>query len=282
MGAGTVAVTGASGYVGTLVARAYAGAGWRVISLGRRPGEVADEHRSFCLGDEVGAGTVRGVDVLVHAAYDLRLTRPTDVHRVNVLGTRRLVDAATQAGVRHVVLVSSLSAYPGTRQVYGSAKLSSEADVLRAGGTAVRLGLVYGASPGGMAGALKRLSGLPVLPLVGAHSHQFTVHEDDAAKGLLALGQAAPPGGAPVGLAHPDPVPFARVVRVLASGASREPRLVPLPWRPVYGGMRLVEGMGIPLPLRADSLLGLVRPAPSVPRVDLWERLGLHVRPFPL
>ena len=76
------------------------------------------------------------------------------------------MSAAVRSGTRPV-LISSMSAYPGTAQIYGRAKLASESDFLLAGGEAVRLGLVWGGAAGGMIGTLTRLSGLPIVPRLG-------------------------------------------------------------------------------------------------------------------
>jgi hypothetical protein len=46
--------------------------------------------------------------------------------------------------------------------------------------------------------------------------------------------------------------------------------------------MRACERAGVTLPLRSDSLLGLVRPAPYVPGFDEWARLGVELRRFEL
>ena len=147
----TVAVTGASGFVGGVVSEALTAAGHRVISLGRRP--LPGEYRGYSLEAPITDGTFSDVDAVVHCAYDLTLTDPRDIDRVNVRGTAMLTEAAVQSGAR-VFLVSSMSAYPGTRQIYGQAKLRCERVVLEAGGEAVRLGLVWGSARGGMIGTL--------------------------------------------------------------------------------------------------------------------------------
>ena len=59
-----------------------------------------------------------------------------------------------------------MSAYPGTNQLYGRAKLETERIALKLGMAAVRLGLVYGPGWGGMAGSLKKMADLPVIPIV--------------------------------------------------------------------------------------------------------------------
>jgi nucleoside-diphosphate-sugar epimerase len=220
-----VAVTGASGFVGGVIARALVKDGRRVIDLGRRPAGPY-EHREFALGRPVTGELLSGVDALVHCAYDLSLTDGAEIERVNVQGTRALVEAATATATR-VLLVSSMSAYPGTRQIYGQAKLRTEEIVLASGGEAVRLGLVWGAGEGGMIGTLKRLAGLPAVPIFGRGLHQFMVHTDDVGEGFVKL-LGAPTFGKPLGLAHPVPVPFEAVLAYANGG--RAPRLVRAGW----------------------------------------------------
>ena len=272
-----IAVTGGSGYVGGALVEAGTARGHEVTVLGRTRVPGRWRHYELAAGPEPGA--LDGIDVLVHAAYDLSLTDPDEVARVNVTGTRRLADACAAAGVR-LVLVSSMSAYEGTSQTYGRAKLASEQDVARTGGLAVRLGLVYGGEPGGMAGALSKATVLPVLPLIGARSHQFVVHVDDMSQAMLAAIEAEAGSASAVGLAHPEPVEFRTLVLGLAAAAGRRTRVVPVPWQPVYAGMRAAERLGITLPLRSDSVLGLVRPAPFVPQPDFWDALDAGPGPF--
>lgn len=283
---GTVAITGASGYIGSLLTRRFTGVGWEVISLRRTPSRSTTaevQQRRFVLGEPLDAESLRDAQVLVHCAYDLSLTDPREIERVNVFGTLRVLDAASAAGVPRVILLSSMSAYEGTQQIYGRAKLACEVAVGEYGGTTVRPGLVYGEGWGGMVGSLRKLISLPAVPLIGGDSHQFTVHEEDAASGIVAVATAAEAPGGVIGLAHPKPIRFRRLLEGLArrAGAPR-PRFVPVAWRPVYAAMRAAERIRVPLPLRADSLLGLVRPAPAVPAVEQWARLGVPLRPFDL
>ena len=183
-----------------------------------------------------------GVDVLVHCAYDLSLTRRSDIWQTNVFGTTALLDRAVSAGVRRTIVLSSMSAYRGTRQLYGRAKLDTEIAALSRGMCAVRPGLVYGPGWGGMAGTLRRLAGLPVLPDFGSRAHQFTVREDDFAAAVLALARAEDSASLPVGVAHPDPVPFTELLAGFA--ASRGQARASL--RPDSADGRLLEHYGPP------------------------------------
>jgi UDP-glucose 4-epimerase len=127
----TVAITGASGNVGTALLRALAGTGVaEVRGLARRqPPDTApyDEVHWYLtdLGqetsEEVLAEFLHGVDAVVHLAWALQPGRkPERLRKINVEGTRRVFDAAVAAGVPHVLHMSSLGVYsagPPSRRI---------------------------------------------------------------------------------------------------------------------------------------------------------------------
>jgi UDP-glucose 4-epimerase len=125
----TVAITGASGNVGTALLRRLAEAGvGEVRGLARRrPPETEpyDGVRWFAadLGtpdsEPVLAEFLDGVDAVVHLAWALIPDRQPDLlHAVNVEGTRRVLAAAGAAGVPHVVHMSSIGTYAAGPQVH--------------------------------------------------------------------------------------------------------------------------------------------------------------------
>ncbi len=274
------AITGATGYLGTVLESAFIGAGYSVRRLVRTPRPATDD-RAFTLGPDVDPSGLEGVDVLVHCAYDMKLTRRSDIWERNVFGTIRLLDAARAVGVRRTIAVSSMSAYPGTRQLYGRAKLETELAALGRNQVVLRPGLVYGPGWGGMAGTLRKLSALPVLPDFGARTHQFTVHEDDLAAAFVSVAGVDDAPTVPVGVACPESVAFRSLLIALATGQGKPPpRFVPTPGVAVLGALRSAELLGVPLPVRADSLLGLLRPGPFVANVEVLTGLGVRFRPF--
>lgn len=112
-----VALTGATGFVGSYTARAAVGAGHRVRALvraGRDAGRLEDAgvevHRG-ALDDEAALrGFVAGADVVAHTAYDSSVWEERDQlpHlRSNVLGSLMLLELARQAGVRQFVCTVS-------------------------------------------------------------------------------------------------------------------------------------------------------------------------------
>lgn len=274
---GAIAVTGANGYLGGRIADGLAADGWDVLRLVRRPS--SPDERSFDLNAPVDPATLGGVNVLVHCAYDFCALGLDDIWQSNVVGTWNLLQAARASGVGRLIALSTMSAYEGTRQIYGRVKLAIEAMTLGVGGIAVRPGLVVGARAGGMGGTLARLASLPVTPVPAGAGVQYPVHEEDLVAGICLLASVAEPPEAVVGLAHPGGVAFAELLGGIAAMTGRRPpRLVPIPARLVEGGIRIAERAGMALPLRSDSLAGLLSPAPFVPQAEYWARNGLHLR----
>ena len=279
-GQGLVAITGASGYLGSVLAAAFVSAGYTVRRLVRTPVPGSGD-RFFDLNSVSSSDALDGVDLLVHCAYDMTLTRRADIWQSNVFGTIALFDQAVSSGVRRTIALSSMSAYRGTRQLYGRAKLAVEVAARARGLCVVRPGLVYGAGRGGMAGTLYRLATLPVLPDFGPGAHQFTVSQHDFAAALVALARTERLPALPVGVAHPDPVLFTELLTTFAASQGKpRPRFVPTPPMAVYGALRAAEFLPVKMPVRADSLLGLVRPAPHVPNLEVLDELGVVPRPF--
>lgn len=276
----TVAITGARGYVGSLLRRAFTDEGWRVISLVRSASLSEGDAPHYDLAHAPSPAILDGIDTLVHCAWDLSITRPGDIWRVNVGGTAALLRLARDVGVRRVIFVSSMSAYEGTGQLYGRSKLECENIAVGFGHAVVRLGLVYGPSLGGMAESLCRMTRLPITPLPAAQSYQYTVHEDDVAAAVLLLAAVQEIPLVPLGIAHPEPVQFSHLVSAIGQAYGRSPHLLRIPWRAAYRTLRAAEVMGLSLSFRADSLLGLARSANEVPNQDQTRDLGLSFRPF--
>src|SRR6185437_2417791 len=111
-------VTGASGFVGSAVARALLGEGRRVRVLLRPASDrrnIAGLDVDVRLGaleeGEALAAALDGCGVLYHVAADYRLwvRDAAPMYRANVDGTRHLMTAALAAGVERIVYTSSVA-----------------------------------------------------------------------------------------------------------------------------------------------------------------------------
>lgn len=114
-GTGPVLLTGANGFVGSRITRRLAASGRRVRAIVRTAGTAPDHPEvEEIVGDFVEPETARsaasGAAAVVHCAAtggpDLEVAT-----RVNVNGTRAMVDATLAARVRRYVQISTISVY---------------------------------------------------------------------------------------------------------------------------------------------------------------------------
>lgn len=274
-----VGITGASGYLGTRLAEHFDRAGWRVLRLVLSPRAGVTSDRHYDRTEAVDPTMVDSIDVWVHAACDLTARRSEEVWRNNVEGSRRPIDRARRSGVGRIIVVSSMSAYDGTTQPYGRVELAIESAILAAGGYVVRPGLVWGDRSGGMAEALERLCRHRLVPLIAGGAHQFLVCVVDvsAADVALATTSLAPQV---ISVADPSAEDFRSVPETVAQRQGVRRRFVPVPSWLVYWSRRAAETVRVPLSIRADSVVGLVHPAPGVPGLEALARLAIRPRPF--
>ena len=204
-----VLVTGASGFVGSMVCARLSEAAHDVVACSRsrveQPGifYVASPE----LGPEADWGAaLDGADTVVHLAARAHFLGERSSHeidalysRVNTEGTVRLARQATEAGVKHFIFVSSIGAMAESSETiltvdtpcapstpYGKSKLGAELalkQIAVAGGMAysiIRPPLVYGSgNPGNMERLLKLVkTGLP-LPLASVRNRRSFIYVEN-------------------------------------------------------------------------------------------------------
>jgi dihydroflavonol-4-reductase len=113
-----ILVTGASGFVGNHVARALVQRGESVRILVRASSNLAQladvPSLEKCVGDlrdkKSLDAAVKGCSALYHVAADYRfdVADPEEVYKSNVEGTRSLLEAAGNAGVKRIVYTSTV------------------------------------------------------------------------------------------------------------------------------------------------------------------------------
>jgi nucleoside-diphosphate-sugar epimerase len=270
-----VALTGANGFVGGLIADALGDV--LVLRLVRRPAAPLDVPWSFAMtAEQVAAGLAgRGLTHLIHAAWDMQARNRAEMQAC-VAGSAALFAGARQAGIGTVVFIYSISAFAGARAAYGRAKLAVEQGLAESD-MALRLGLVWGA--GGMAGRLRaQLATARLLPLIGdGWAPQYLLGADSLKQAIrLAVAGAWPPGV--VTLAHPAPVPFRQLLRACAAAQCRRVVLIPTPWRVLHAGLVLAEAGGMRLAFRSDAVLSYIYQNPA-PDVSAMARAGFAPAP---
>jgi nucleoside-diphosphate-sugar epimerase len=258
-----IGVTGANGYVGGRILDHLRSLGSDAIALVRRPEPGDHGARPYSLGEPLGEGVLDGVHTVVHAAYDAS-PRGAQIAAVNVAGSMPLLDGLHERGGR-AVLISSLSAFDGTRSLYGQAKLALERAVLERGGIAVRPGLVFGVNAGGLFGAMANaLSRRSIAPMIGGGRQRLFVTHDEHLAGLIAAVTAteAPDSGLLLFAAHEVPTNLRGIAGVIAAAHGHRLTALPVPAAPVALALRSAELAGLQLPFRSDSLVSLMNPIP--------------------
>ena len=117
-----IVVTGATGNVGTSVLRALAGDSrvTEIVGLARRLPRWQNPRTRWVEADVVSSPlepVFRGADAVIHLAWLIQPSRDERMlHACNVLGSRRVFDAAAAAGVGALVHASSIGTYsPGPK-----------------------------------------------------------------------------------------------------------------------------------------------------------------------
>ncbi len=275
-----MAVTGASGFIGARVVTQAQQRGHNVVSIAG-PGHAGIDLRT-------GAGladVLRGVDVVIHCAAAMGGDLATQT-AITVDGTRNLLAAMTESGVRDIVLIGTFAIYDyagltrdahldeaaateqnvNARAPYIRVKQEQEQLVRSAGGVAwtiIRPGLVYGPGrtwfhqlgaqlPGGVWLCLAPES---VLPLT---------HVDNCAQAIVLAAENKAARGQVLNVVDDDLPARGEYIARLAAQQTPRPKRLALPWT-------LLSSMA----KAASSVVG-----PRVP--DLLNPASLNARCKPL
>ncbi len=249
----TIALTGATGFVGRYLLEDLKRRGYCVRVLLRRPGALFPEMESAVIGDLAVpanlAQAFRGVGYVVHSAGIAHAMsgRPEDDYRtINTEATVALARAAAKAGARRFIFLSSVRAQSGpvasgvlTEDVaaaptdaYGRSKLAAENALSELGldWAALRPVLVYGPGVKGNLASLFALARKRMpLPFAGFRARRSLVSLENLAEAVhTAMTVPASPNRAFL-VCDPGPVSLAEIVAAYRRGLGRSPSLFYVP-----------------------------------------------------
>lgn len=205
-----ILVTGATGKVGSRLAKRLTQRGHRVRALVRdltRAQDLRGAHIEVAQGDLLDttslAAAVHGVDAVVHCAAFFRGATAEQAHAVNDLGTQHLANAARAATVKRFVFTSTGLVYGpnGGRPAceddpcapldgYPQSKLAAERFLLALPDLdvrVIRLPFVYGDGDPHIEEAVPMMRGFP------ATQRMSIAHHADVAQAVTAVLEAASP-----------------------------------------------------------------------------------------
>ena len=249
-------VTGASGFLGSVLSETLAARGWHVNALVRdpnKPGLPSDKNIRLVYGDITQPATlpaaVEGVDLVFHCAAVVGPTSLTlaEFERVNVEGTRHLLSLCGSA--KRVIYVSTVAVLgevgPGRladegdparpQDSYGASKHASEQLIERefAGLPVViaRPSWVYGWRSPGFVHFVKWVTRGRMFMIGKAQNRIQPIAVSDMIEGLIACATTQGIESRTYHFAGPSPITINEFCRQIASAAgAREPRLrIPMP-----------------------------------------------------
>ena len=273
-----IAITGGNGYLGAMLRERFVRRGVPVRRLVRQPDPGWDD-LAYDLAAPIGSGALRGVETLIHAAHDFRPVTEAALREVNLGGTRRLLEAAREAGVSQVIFISSLAAFESAASAYGRVKWAIEREVAARSGHSVRPGTIFSAASGGLFGALEKAAHAPLIPDFGPRARLHLVQGEDLCRVIERMvdrASGAVPEVLPV--AHPRALTLREIIEDLARRAGRHAQFVACPAGLALAGLRGLEALGLRPPFRSDSLIGMLNGNPSPGLSE--EPLGVPLRAF--
>jgi NADH dehydrogenase len=169
-----IAITGGTGFIGKHLAVRLAGEGVEVVLLARKDrGELNRPGISFIASDLSDPAALRqafaGCDAVAHCAGINREIGQQTYDRVHIEATRNVAEAAREAGVKKVALMSFLRARPNCGSAYHESKWAAE-EIVRASGldyTIIRASMVYGRGDHMLDHLSHALHTFPVFAMVG-------------------------------------------------------------------------------------------------------------------
>ncbi len=267
-----VVVTGARGFLGSKVVKLLVEGG-QLVRATDRIATAADCGAEFIEADicdpETLAPAFRNADTLIHAAglahvFDQRPDAAGEFDRVNVQGTVATAEAAVRAGVKTMVLVSSVSVYGrhGMRAVdesvpcrpegpYAVSKYLAEKraiEIAHSSGmnlTILRLTTLYGeGDPGNINRLFRAIDRRRFLWIGDGSNRKSLIHRDDAAAAVVAAAMASLPGLHVFNVAS-HAATVRQIVETIAGELNRPVPKWRIPGRPALRVFRLTSAAKI-------------------------------------
>lgn len=288
-----VLVTGGTGVVGKSAVDHLLRRGHTVRLLSRHAEEDARqwakgvEPRPGDVGDPTALrGAAEGCDAVLHVAGIVAEDPPeVTFEKVNVQGTRNLVEEARRAGARRFVYVSSLGADRGGSDYHRSKKAAEDAVAAGFPGEwlIVRPGNVYGPGDEVISLLLKMVRTLPAVPVVGTGDHPFQpIWVEDLGEALARAVEGEGGAGAALDMGGAELTTMNDLFDLLAEVTGKSPVRIPVPEWIARSGAGAADALGLGLPVNAGQvtmlLEGNVVP-PGAPNA-LTEVFGITPTPL--
>ena len=269
-------VTGGGGFLGGAIVRRLVARGDDVRSFSRREHPNLEGFRGDLADAKAVARAVEGVDVVFHVAAKAGVWGPyREYHRINVVGTRNVIDACRANGVRRLVYTSTpsvvfhgegmegldesapyadrhLAHYPATKAEAERMILGANGDDLAT--VALRPHLIWGPGDNHLVPRIIARAKAGKLKLVGSGETRVdSVYVDNAAEAHVLAADCLPGvAGRVYFISNDEPLPIADLINRILAAADLPPVTRRLPAGVAYAAGWMLEMVYGALGLRRE------------------------------
>ena len=247
-----VLVTGATGFVGRLVVAQLVEAGNHVTALVRDPTRTTmlpTDGVSVVRGDVLDFDSLvlacKDVEAVLHLASIIRESgRDQTFERVNVDGTRNLLNAASPSGVVRVVCAGTVGAVDDPRLRYMRSRWLAEQLVVESGipFSILRFSVAFGEGDEFINPLAAMVIALPLTPLPGDGSARFQpIAVEDVARCLVAALVSDTALGETYDLGGPEYITYSELMKLAGEAVDSRTLLVKTPMLIMRLMVRLME-----------------------------------------
>lgn len=274
-----IAITGGTGFIGKHLARDLAARGHQVVIISRglytrESGEPFPENAVFVQASVTDTAAMAkafaGCQAIAHCAGTSQEDKLQNFRQLHVDGTRSVIEAARQASVKKLVLVSYLHVRPDIDSAYHTTKWEGEQLVRNSGldYTILKAGLVYGPGDHLLNNLGHLLRRLPVFALVGLKERTVRlVAVQDLVDVIRVALLEERLSGQTLAVLGPEEIPFRTAVGRIAKTMGK-PFLLILPFPVTFHRLLAWFSSKMPKPLIAAAQVQMLADGISQPLPD--------------
>ncbi len=250
----TIAISGATGFIGSQLCAHFVRQGYGVIGFCRNIPEQrlqGVEYRIFSLENALDENLFNHATIFIHCAY----LKGEEAKTINIEGSKNLLQASSNAGVKKNIFFSSMSAQADALSAYGQQKFLLEKEFYGIDDAIIRPGLVIG-NGGLFLEMVKHIKTKGIVPLIDRGKQPlYTVHIIDLLKATETIITNNLSGIFTV--AEPAPVAYKDFYKELASTLGKKVWMLNISYPLMESLLSLTKFLGINAGVGKENLLGL-------------------------
>jgi len=259
-----VAVTGGTGFVGSVVVSELISAGHEVRVLSRRIPERLSEGVRHTKGSVVtGEGLeafLEGADAVIHLVGIIKETKENTFEAVHYKGTFNILVAASRTDVRRYLHMSAMGSRGDAQSRYHRSKWAGE-EAVRASGldwTIFRPSTIFGPGDSFITMLANTMRKTPVMPVFGGGwSLMQPVFVNDVAASFRTALESETHVNKTYELGGPEIFTLRQILEKTGQAIGKKPFLVTVPFRVAALLTKFAQALRIPLPVTSDQLIML-------------------------